>query len=217
MATLRVYETFLSLQGESTFAGRLCYFIRLAGCNLRCSYCDTGVAQPFDAGSDVEIEELVRRAVASGSPLVEVTGGEPLAQPGTPVLLTALLDEGLEVLLETNGAVAVDQVPEGVHRIIDYKLPSSGMAERMLAANFQALTPDDEVKFVIGGRADYDFAKKVIVEYDLASQTPNLLYSPVWGSVGFEELASWVIEDRLPGRMQIQMHKIIWGPERAGV
>lgn len=217
MAKLRVHETFLSLQGESTFAGFLCFFIRLAGCNLDCNYCDTQVARPFEAGEWMEIEDLVELAVRSGSPLVEVTGGEPLAQADTPLLLQALLDAGLDVLLETNGSMPIDVVPEGVHRIVDYKLPGCGMANRMLPQNFREINANDEVKFVISDRADYDFAKKVIVEYDLASKTEHLLFSPVWGRIAFDDLAAWIVEDRLPGRMQIQMHKIIWGPEKTGV
>ncbi len=217
MPELRVHETFLSLQGESSFAGRLCFFIRLAGCNLNCSYCDTPQAQPCDAGEFMSVEKLVELAAASGSPLVEVTGGEPMLQAETPVLLRELLDAGFEVLLETNGALSLAEVPEEVHCIVDCKLPGSGMSQRMLPENFRSLKHIDEVKFVISGREDYDFAKKIIVKYDLASQTENLLYSPVWGSISFEELAQWIISDRLPGRMQLQMHKMIWGPDKSGV
>ncbi len=217
MASLKVHETFLSLQGESTFAGALCFFIRLAGCNLDCVYCDTRQARPACAGTDMEIEQLIELASQSGAPLVEVTGGEPLTQPETVLLLQELLDAGFEVLLETNGAVDISVVPEGVHRIVDYKLPDSGMAERMLPENFRCLNSNDEVKFVISSRKDYEFARKVIVEYDLTGQTEKILYSPVWGKVDFQELAQWIIDDRLPGKMQIQMHKIIWGPDKTGV
>lgn len=217
MARLRIYETFLSLQGESTRIGRLCFFIRLAGCNLDCSYCDTAPARPFDAGGEREVADLVAEAAASGADFVEVTGGEPLAQDGVIELLEALLAHGFEVALETNGSLPLDRVPEPVIRIVDYKLPSSRMTARMLAANFRRLRPHDEVKFVIGGRADYEAARAAIAHFELAKQTPNLLYSPVWGAVDFAELASWIIADRLPGRMQIQLHKIIWGPETSGV
>lgn len=217
MTQLRIVEQFLSLQGESTHAGRLCYFIRLAGCNLRCSYCDTAIALDFQAGTPVDVAELVDAAVASGAPLVEVTGGEPMAQSGTPELLRALLAAGLEVAMETNGSLPLDAVPEQVIRIVDWKLPSSGMESRMLAANFRQLRPRDEVKFVIGSREDYESAKRVLDEYAIAGQTGNILYSPVWGKIDFEALAGWLIADRLPGRMQIQMHKVVWGPEKTGV
>lgn len=217
MARLRIYETFLSLQGESTRIGRRCFFIRLAGCNLDCSYCDTALARSFDAGEERDIADLVAEAVASGADFVEVTGGEPLAQDAVIGLLETLLAQGFEVALETNGSLPLDRVPEPVIRIVDYKLPSSRMTARMLPENFRSLRPHDEVKFVIGGRADYEAACEAIARFKLAEQTPHLLYSPVWGAVNFAELASWIIADRLPGRMQIQLHKIIWGPETSGV
>jgi len=217
MARLRIYETFLSLQGESTRIGRLCFFIRLAGCNLDCSYCDTAPARSFETGEERSIDELVAEAAASGADFVEVTGGEPLAQDGVIELLEELLARGLEVALETNGSLPLERVPEPVIRIVDYKLPSSRMTARMRPENFRRLRPHDEVKFVIGGRADYEAARVAIAHFELAKQTPNLLYSPVWGAVDFAELASWIIADRLPGRMQIQLHKIIWGPDKPGV
>ncbi len=217
MATVRVFETFLSLQGESTHAGRLCWFIRLAGCNLDCSYCDTRCARSFDAGREVATADLAAAASASGAPLGEVTGGEPLAQSGTPELLERLLATGMDVALETNGAVDIAVVPRGVCRIVDYKLPSSGMADRMLERNFHCLTPRDEVKFVVGSREDYEFAGATIRRFRLPEQTLNLLMSPVWGAVSWEELAGWIIADRLPVRMQLQLHKLIWGADRQGV
>ncbi|MGE4563994.1 MAG: 7-carboxy-7-deazaguanine synthase QueE [Victivallaceae bacterium] len=207
----------MSLQGESTHAGRLCFFVRLAGCNLDCSYCDTPAAKPFDAGCVRSVAEIVAEAVASGANFVEVTGGEPLAQADSIELLEALLAAGLEVALETNGSLPLDRVPPGVIRIVDYKLPSSGMAQRMLPENFRRLNGRDEVKFVIGSREDYQAAREVLERFDIAKQTANILYSPVWGAVDFAELASWIIADRLPGRMQIQLHKIIWGPDTSGV
>ena len=215
--TLRVNETFVSVQGESSHAGRLCFFVRLAGCPLACRYCDTGYAHDPAAGAERTVPDLIREIGLSGVNLVELTGGEPLAQPDSLVLMRELTERGFEVLLETSGALPVAAVPEQVCRIIDYKWPSSGMTERMLAENFRSLTPRDEVKFVIGDAADYDCAVKVIREFDLAAQTPHILYSPVWGGMAFHELAERVIADRLPGRMQIQLHKIIWGPERTGV
>lgn len=215
--SLRVFETFTSIQGESSHAGRLCFFIRLAGCPLRCRYCDTAYARDFAAGAERPIAELVREASLSAIHLVEITGGEPLAQPESLTLMERLTERGFEVLLETSGALSTAAVPEAVCRIIDYKLPSSGMNDRMLPENFRHLRPHDEVKFVIGDAADYDCAAAAIRTFDLAAQTPHILYSPVWGGMPFRELAERIIADRLPGRMQIQLHKIIWGPDRMGV
>lgn len=212
-----VYETFTSLQGESTLAGRRCFFIRLAGCNLDCAYCDTRPARDVAAGCERPISELVQQAVESGAGFVEVTGGEPLAAAETPELLRRLLAAGLTVALETNGSLPVKPVPAGVRRIIDYKMPSSGMAERMLPENFTGLTALDEVKMVIGGREDYEFARRVIERFKLAEQPAELLFSPVWGKIEFRDLAAWIIADRLPVRMQIQLHKIIWGADAVGV
>lgn len=211
---LPVIETFISIQGESTHAGRRCFFIRLAGCNLRCGYCDTQYA--WDGGELTGIDELVQKAVSSNAGLVEVTGGEPLIHAETPMLLQKLLDSGLEVLLETNGAVSIAGVPADVRKIIDCKLPGSLMAEYNVFENYSLLKKHDEVKFVVSSRQDFDWAVKVIGQYDLAAKTPNLIFSPVWGKVSFEELAEWVISSELPIRMQLQMHKIIWG-DRKGV
>ena len=204
---IRVFETFGSLQGESTFAGERCFFIRLAGCRLRCAWCDTLQAQPHDCGKEYSAAELTDLALASGIPLVEVTGGEPLEQPEAVELLQRLLDAGLQVLLETNGAEDASSVPEGVVRIFDYKLPSSRMEDLMLPENFRTLRKQDEVKFVIEDRRDYDFSV----------QTSKIIYSPVWGCVDFAELAQWIVESRAPGRMQLQLHKLIWGADAAGV
>ncbi len=214
---LRVSETFLSLQGESTHAGRLCWFIRLSGCNLDCSYCDTRQSLVPESGMSVTVDELVADAIASGSSFVEVTGGEPLTQPGVNELLAGLLTAGMDVALETNGSVDITAVPLGVHRIVDYKLPSSGMTDRMLPGNFLCLTPLDEVKFVIGSREDYLFAGEVIRRFHLSEQTPNLLMGPVWRTIAWDDLAGWIISDRLPVRFQLQLHKLIWGADRQGV
>lgn len=213
---MRIVEQFLSLQGESTHAGRICHFIRLGGCNLRCSYCDTLPARSFDAGREVALDRVVAEAASSGAGLVEVTGGEPLATPETPELCRRLLDAGLEVLLETNGSLPIDPVPAEVRKILDCKLPGSGMAERNDFSNYALLAPHDEVKFVISCRADFDAMLEVIRRYDLPSKTANLLASPVWGRVAFTDLAEWVVSSRAPVRMQLQMHKLIWG-DRPGV
>lgn len=214
---MQVCETFVSLQGESTFAGEVCFFIRLAGCNLDCAYCDTRPARDPAAGRAATVDELVRQVRAAGVPLVEVTGGEPLCQPETPALLQALLDDGRTVLLETNGAMPLDAVPAGVHRIIDYKLPSSGMEARMLDRNFQSLTAFDEVKFVIGSREDYEAAQAAVARCGLDRQPVRLLISPVWGLVEWPRLAGWLIADRFPGKLQLQQHKLIWGADATGV
>ena len=209
---LRVIETFASIQGESTHAGRRCFFIRLAGCNLRCNYCDTAYA--WDGGEEFSIEKLVTLAVNSKCDIVEVTGGEPLMQKDTPLLLQALLDEGFTVLLETNGSVSIAQVPEKVCKIVDCKTPGSAMAENNCFENFSRLKSHDEVKFVISGKEDFDWSVQIIQQYRLAEKTPNLVFSPVWGRVDFQELAKWVVESNLPIRMQLQMHKIIWGDKK---
>ena len=209
---LSVCETFASIQGESTHAGRRCFFIRLAGCSHRCSYCDTVYAR--EGGEPLSVETLVDRAKRAEIPLVEVTGGEPMEQPETPSLCRSLLDAGFEVLLETNGAHDLGNVPEGVKRIIDCKTPSSGMAERHCFGNFEHLRTGDEIKFVVGSREDFDYAVKVVLNYGLAKKSCELLISPVCGRGDLADLAAWVLASGLPLRMQLQMHKIIWGDRR---
>lgn len=209
---LPVIETFASIQGESTHAGRRCFFIRLAGCNLRCNYCDTTYA--WDGGQMRSVDELASAAAGSGCEVVEVTGGEPLIHAETPELLQKLLDTGMEVLLETNGAVSIAGVPSEVRRIVDCKTPGSGMAEKNLFDNYALLQKHDEVKFVVSGRMDFDWSLEVIRKYRLFEKTPNLIFSPVWGRVNFEELADWVVKCDLPLRMQLQMHKLIWGDKK---
>ena len=209
---LSVCETFSSIQGESTYAGLPCFFIRLAGCSGCCSYCDTEYAKT--PGVERAISELLAAARNSGLKLVEVTGGEPMEQRETPQLCRLLLDDGFEVLLETNGAIPLDAVPAGVHRIVDCKLPSSGMAERNCVHNYDLLGKDDEVKFVVGSRADLEYAVTVAEKYRLAAKGCALLVSPVWGKVELPALAQWVLESGAPLLMQLQMHKIIWGDRR---
>ena len=208
----RVVECFSSLQGESTQAGRRCFFIRLEGCNLDCSYCDTRYAS--SGGVEKSIDELVALAVESGVPLVEITGGEPLLEVQVPELCRRLMESGLEVMIETNGSLDVSVLPDGVRRIIDCKLPDSGMAEHNLKSNFTGLTSLDEVKFVISSRRDFDYAMDFIRECRLEESPAALLASPVWGRVSFEELAMWVIESGSRLRMQLQMHKLIWGDKK---
>ncbi len=212
-----VTETFLSIQGESTHAGRLCFFIRLAGCNLQCRYCDTQYSASLTDGKEETLDLLVVKAVSSDVDLVEITGGEPLTQPETVPLCGKLQDAGMTVLVETNGSMPVWELPDGVIRILDCKTPSSGESDRNLYKNYDFITPVDEVKFVIADRNDYDFSCKIIREYDLDSKTLNLLFSPVWGKIEPRQLAEWMIADRPPARFQLQMHKLIWGPDKTGV
>jgi len=216
-SSIWVTETFLSIQGESTHAGRLCFFIRLAGCNLQCRYCDTQYSASLTDGKAELLDLLVVRAVSSDVDLVEITGGEPLTQPETIPLCEKLLDAGMTVLIETNGSMPVWELPEGVIRILDCKTPSSGESGSNLYKNYDFLTPADEIKFVIADREDYDFSCKIIREYDLSSKTQNLLFSPVWGRIAPRQLAEWMIADRPPARLQLQMHKLIWGPDKTGV
>lgn len=208
---MRLVESFTSLQGESTHAGRICFFIRLAGCNLNCNYCDTGYAHSFDAGVSVTMAEVLQKARESGTKLVEITGGEPLTTPETPELCRRLLAAGFEVLLETNGSLSIAEIPHAVRKILDCKLPDSGMAERNDCSNYAILAPHDEVKFVVSSLADFHAMLDVIRRYELPRKTANLLVSPVWGRVPFPDLAEWVLNSRAPVRMQLQMHKLIWG------
>jgi 7-carboxy-7-deazaguanine synthase len=214
MSELVVNEIFHSIQGESSFAGRPCVFIRLTGCNLRCSYCDTAYA--FHEGERVSIEAILSRVAAYGCSLVEVTGGEPLLQPETPALLAALCDAGYETLLETGGSLDISALDSRVRRIVDVKCPGSGMVDRNLWENLGVLTGIDEVKFVIRDRADFDWSVEVIRKYELLTKS-GVLVSPVFGALPPVDLADWVLASRLPVRMQVQMHKIIWDPEQRGV
>ena len=213
----RVYETFAGIQGESTYAGLPCFFIRLAGCPLRCAWCDTVRAQSFRAGRDRTLSSLLEETVQSGLPLDEITGGEPLADKNTPVLCEALLNAGREVLIETNGAEDCSVLPSGVVRIIDMKTPSSGESGKMLASNFQTLRPCDQVKFVLCDRKDYEFSCDRIRAYRLDRQTRHLLFSPAFGRMDMPELCRWILRDRLPVRINLQFHKIIWGADAEGV
>ena len=209
---LQIIETFKSVQGESTHAGKVCFFIRLSGCNLRCSYCDTAYA--WEGGEMRSVESLLDEAAAADCNTVEITGGEPLLQKDTPLLAKKLLDMGKEVLIETNGSVDFSILPPGCCRIVDCKLPASGMAQHNCYEAYQHLTQLDEVKFVVSDRQDFDFALNVIEQHRLAEKTPHLLFSPVWGRIAPETLAAWVVNSQLPLRMQIQMHKVIWGDKK---
>jgi len=205
---LRISELYASIQGESTFAGVPCFFVRLAGCNLRCSYCDTRHARR--GGTMRRAGDIVRAAVSSGCPVVEVTGGEPLLQPGTPRLCGELKSRGLTVLVETNGSRDIGALPRGIVRIVDVKCPGSGMDGSFLASNLDALRRGDQVKFVLTGRADYEWARRFIGRHRLAARCTVIL-SPVWRRLKPSTLASWMLRDRLAVRMGIQLHKVIWG------
>lgn len=206
--TLRLTEVFLSLQGETSRAGLPTVFVRLAGCPLRCRWCDTPYS--FQGGETVPLDSLLARVAAFGVPTVCVTGGEPLAQKNCLPLLAALCDAGYSVSLETSGALDVSQVDARVSRIVDIKPPGSGEAARNRWENLAHLTPHDEIKFVLADRADYDWARERIQAENLAKTCPVLL-SPVQDELPPAQLAEWIIEDRLPVRMQVQLHKVLWG------
>ena len=215
MSHLTVCETFTSLLGESTLAGLPAFFIRLSGCNLRCRYCDTTYA--YEGGEDWEVESLVHAARQSPTRLVLVTGGEPLLQKGTRGLLDRLLKADLEVLLETNGSLPLQGVDPRVRRIVDLKCPGSGMSSHNLWSNLDILTPRDEVKFVIDDKDDFDWAVEVAERYRLPGRLPVLI-SPVFGApLTPAEVAAWIIESGLPLRLNLQLHKYIWGPEARGI
>ncbi|MBM7111914.1 radical SAM protein [Archangium primigenium] len=210
-----VKEIYLSVQGESTHAGLLCSFIRLTGCHLRCSYCDSEFA--FHGGARRKNADVVAEVKALGARRVEVTGGEPLLQPGVYPLMEALLAEGMTVLLETSGAIDVRLVPPAVHKIVDMKTPSSGESDRNDYRNLTSMNANDELKFVIGGREDYEWSRRLIIEHGLLDKPYELLFSTVYGKLSTKDLAEWVIADRLPVRFQLQMHKYIWAPDERGV
>jgi len=211
---MRVTEIFHSIQGESTFAGLPCVFVRLTGCPLRCTWCDTAYA--FFGGTEQSIEDVLGRVRSYECPLVEVTGGEPLAQPETPTLLHRLCRDGFTVLLETSGAVDTGTVDPSVHIILDVKCPGSGMTDRMHWANVERLRPRDEAKFVIQDRLDYEWAKDILQQFHLTDRCP-VLFSPVSGTLDPRQLAEWLLEDRLTARLQLQLHKHIWAPDTRGV
>ena len=211
---MRVTEIFHSIQGESTFAGQPCVFVRLTGCPLRCTWCDTDYA--FYGGSGQSIEQILAKVESYGCRLVEVTGGEPLAQPESLTLITRLCERGFDVLIETSGAIDTAAVDARAHVILDVKCPGSGMSDRMHWPNLDRLTGKDEVKFVLTDRSDYDWACHVLAQYELASRCPVLM-SPVFGSLDVRQLAEWILADRLPVRLQLQLHKLIWTPDMRGV
>lgn len=217
---LRITEIFHSIQGESTWAGVPCTFIRLTGCPLRCVWCDTEYA--FHGGTRMTFDEIAAEVRSHPAQVVEITGGEPLAHPGSIDLAARLLDEGYTVLVETSGAFDVSGLDPRVHRIMDLKCPGSGEVEKNLWPNLDHLTGLDEVKFVLADRADYEWARTTIRERGLDQRVRDgslraLLMSPVWGGLDWEELSGWILDDGLPVRFQLQLHKLVWGAEATGV
>ena len=210
---LRVTEIFHSIQGESSHAGRPCAFVRLTGCNLRCRWCDSEYT--FTGGEKMSIDAIVDQVKGYGCNLVEITGGEPLAQSESLEMIQRFCDEGFEVLIETSGSIDIAPVDRRATIILDIKCPGSGEMEKNRWENLQHLKPRDEIKFVIADRADYDWARKIIAERNLNRWT--VLLSPVWGEMDLKSLAEWMLADRLPARLQTQLHKHIWGAEARGV
>ncbi|MFN0112654.1 MAG: radical SAM protein [Blastocatellia bacterium] len=213
---MRITEIFYSIQGESSFAGLPCVFVRLTWCNLRCSWCDSEYT--FTGGTEMTVDEVVAQVRAYGCKLIEITGGEPLVQKRECCeLATRLCDEGFTVLVETGGGLDTSALDARVIKILDVKCPGSGEAERNFWPNLERLNPLDEIKFVIADRADFDFALEVISKYRLNERQPHLLFSPVWDAVEFKDLADWVLRSGVRARMQLQLHKFIWGPDVKGV
>jgi len=212
--TLVINEIFHSIQGESSFAGLPCVFVRLTACDLRCAWCDTAYA--FHEGKAMSVAEVVAKVRTFGCRLVEVTGGEPLLQPSVLPLLKQLGDDGLQVLLETSGAADIAAVDPRVIKVMDLKCPGSGESHRNRWANLAYLARQDEVKFVLADRADYDWATAQVREHRLAERC-TVLFAPVWDRLPLRDLAEWILADRLPVRLQTQWHKHIWGPAVRGV
>jgi 7-carboxy-7-deazaguanine synthase len=213
--SLNLCEIFHSLQGESTFTGLPCTFVRLSGCNLDCSWCDTRYAK--DESTCLSIEKIIDQIKEFGCNLVEITGGEPLLQPGTSSLISQLLDLKFQVLLETNGSLSIGNIDPRCIRILDIKCPSSNEANSFLFKNIEYLTKKDEIKFVIGSRQDYEFARTIILEKLAQRPAGGIHLSPVFGQITPENLAAWILEDKLPARLSLQQHKIIWNPDQRGV
>ena len=211
---MRITEIFHSIQGESSYVGQPCVFVRLTGCPLRCTWCDTDYA--FYGGHECSIDEVLAKVQAYECRLVEVTGGEPLVQPESLPFMARLCDAGYTVLLETSGAVDIAPVDPRAHIILDVKCPGSGVTDRMHWPNLSQLAAKDEAKFVLADRLDYDWAREIFAQYDLASRC-SVLFSPVFGALDVRQLAEWILADRLPVRFQLQMHKYIWAPDMRGV
>ena len=211
---LKINEIYASIQGESSHTGLPCVFIRLTGCNLRCSWCDTAYA--FYDGKNLTVEETLQKVETFGLPLVEITGGEPLLQEDVYPLMETLLKKGYRVMLETSGALPIDKVPEKVIKILDIKCPGSGEEKKNHLENLKFLSPHDEVKFVLLDRADYEWSRDLLRKYDLAPST-QVLFSPVYDKLNLKDLSQWILKDRLAVRLQTQLHKVIWSKDAIGV
>ena len=214
-AGLTVTEIFRSIQGESSWAGMPCIFVRLTGCNLRCTYCDTAYA--YEGGAAMTVREILDRCGALRCELVEITGGEPLCQPECATLVTCLIQRGYTVLIETNGSLPIASLPAAAVKIMDIKCPGSGMRAKTDWSNIEAIGPNDEVKFVLTDRADYEWARDMVAKHALAARCNAVLFAPVFGALEPRMLASWIIEDGLNVRLQVQLHKYIWPPGQRGV
>jgi 7-carboxy-7-deazaguanine synthase len=211
---LKINEIFYSIQGESTFAGERCVFVRLTGCNLRCTYCDTEYA--FYDGKELSIEAIIEKVKSYNCNVVEITGGEPLLQSNVHSLMKQLCDENFTVLLETSGSLSIENVDDRVINVLDFKTPSSKMEKKNDFKNVDYLKETDEIKFVIGSREDYDWSKEIVEKYQLDKKV-IILFSAVFDKIEHEELVNWILEDSLNVRYQLQMHKYIWHPEKTGV
>jgi 7-carboxy-7-deazaguanine synthase len=212
---LTVHELYVSIQGESTHVGRPCVFVRLSACDLRCRWCDTPYA--FTGGRKMAVDDVVAAVVAFACPLVEITGGEPLLQADTVTLTERLIAGGHQVLIETGGHLPIDDLPDEAIVILDVKCPGSGEAGRMHWPNLDVVSASDEVKFVIADRADFEYACEVVARHRLDARTAAVLFSPVHGALAPDVLARWILEARVPVRLQLQAHKYIWGAEARGV
>lgn len=212
---LMIHEIYASIQGESSFAGVPCTFVRTTGCNLRCSWCDT--TQAFHGGKKMARAEVLSAALATGTPLVELTGGEPLLQAGVLPLMRELCDAGKTVLIETSGERDISQIDPRVHRIVDLKAPGSGESDKVRWENLLHLTQRDELKLVLSDRRDYEWARELLGRERLDTRAGQLLFSPVHGVLDPRELVSWVLEDRLPVRVNLQLHKYVWDKDTQGV
>ena len=211
---IKINEIYLSVQGESTHTGLPCIFIRLTGCNLRCSWCDTAYA--FHEGKNMSIDEILQKVENFGIHLVEITGGEPLMQDNVYTLMKRLIEKGYKVMLETGGSISLERVPKDVIKIMDLKCPGSGEQEKNNLDNLKLLAPHDEVKFVILDRKDYEWSRDIIKKFKI-NETAHILLSPVFDKLELKEMVKWILEDRLPVRLQTQLHKIIWDKNTIGV
>ena len=213
--TLKINEIYQSIQGESSWAGWRCVFVRLTACDLRCTYCDTEYA--FYEGRKRQLDDIFDEVLAFDSPLVEITGGEPLLQKNVLPLMTRLCDAGKTVLIETSGAHDISKIDPRVHRIMDLKTPGSGECVRNLWSNIPHLEKRDEVKFVIGSREDYEWSREQVRVHHLDERCGGVLFSPIFGRIEPRDIVDWIVADKLPVRFQLQMHKFIWDPKKKGV